>query len=225
LLGLAGDLHFGWSMLTQYILPNGAVAGLVTYLAGWGLNFVEYVSALPILFRWGFYACVFILAFALINHGRRWFTYKEAQQDRMTNDEPEAQELRILSEEDLRQRCLKLSAELFEFYRRQRENLDEQLQSDYMSRLYNDLAREQKRTELIERHSTWMVDRYGEQFGSRVLKLSDDLAKHNCITSADRNRFKKPATPQDIQYIAQRLDSICRRSAFDSQEYYEKISG
>ena len=120
--------------------------------------------------------------------------------------------------EDLRQRCCKLSTEIFEFYKRQRENLIERLQSDYVSSLYNDPAREQKRAELIELHNTWMVDRYGEQFGGRVLKLSDDLANHNCITPEDRKRFENPTKPQDIQYIAQRLGAICNRSDSDPQE-------
>jgi len=115
-------------------------------------------------------------------------------------------------DEELKRRCCELSPEIFEFYRYQRQNMEDQLQSESMGRLYNDPAREQKRAELIEGHNRWIVDQYCEKFGGRTLKLSDDLAKHNCITPEDREKFKNPKKPEDIQYIAQRLDAICGRS-------------
>jgi hypothetical protein len=71
ILGVAGDLHFGWSMLVQYVLPSAAVAGLATYLAGWGLSFSEYLAGLPFLLRAGFFACLFVLAFGVINRARQ----------------------------------------------------------------------------------------------------------------------------------------------------------
>ncbi len=67
LLGLGGDLDFGWKVLTQYLLPSGVGAGLATYLLGWGLNFVEWVGGLPLLLRGGFYVCVFLLAFVALS--------------------------------------------------------------------------------------------------------------------------------------------------------------
>jgi hypothetical protein len=69
---VAGDLHFGWSMLVQYILPSGAVAGLVTYFAGWRLSFGEYLATLPWLLQAGFFVCLFVVTFGLINRLIAW---------------------------------------------------------------------------------------------------------------------------------------------------------
>jgi hypothetical protein len=122
-------------------------------------------------------------------------------------------------DENLKQRCGELSAEIREFYRRQRENLNERLQSEYMSSLYNDSAREQIRSDLIEGHDSFMVDQYSEQFGGRVSALCDDLEPHSWCTPEDRKRFENPAGPPDVRYTAQRLDAICSRSDSDPQDY------
>jgi hypothetical protein len=67
-------------MLVQYVLPSAAVAGLATYLAGWGLSFSDYLAGLPFLLRAGFFACLFVVAFALINRARQrvsdWWTQR-----------------------------------------------------------------------------------------------------------------------------------------------------
>ena len=70
LLGVAGDLHFGLSMLVKYVIPSGAVAALFTYAVSWVLSFKEYLAALPFLLQAGFFVCLFIVSFALINHAR-----------------------------------------------------------------------------------------------------------------------------------------------------------
>ena len=94
-LGIAGDLHFGWSMLVQYVLPSAAVAGLVTYVAGWGLSFSEYLAGLPLLLRAGFFVCLFVLAFAGINRVRQrvsgWFGQRgEAPRQRIVKNGPKS---------------------------------------------------------------------------------------------------------------------------------------
>ena len=114
-------------------------------------------------------------------------------------------------DEDLKQRCCELSAEIFEFYRRQREHKEEALQSDYMRSLYNDPARDQIRSEQAAGHDSFMVDRYGEQFGGRVSALCDDLEPHGWCTPEDRRRFENAGGPEDVRYTAQRLDAICGR--------------
>ncbi len=121
--------------------------------------------------------------------------------------------------EALRQRCCKLSAELFEFYKRQREDIEVRLQSNYMTSLFNDPVGDQRRSEVVAYYNRGIMDLYSKQFGDKVLTLSDDLAQHNCITSEIRDRFESPTEPQDIRYIAQRLAAICERSKFSSQEH------
>lgn len=200
-------------MLTQYILPNGAVAGLLTYLAGWRLSFIEYVSALPMVLRWGFYACLFILAFTAINHGRQWLIDKEVQQGGRANGEPQTPVIKALDDEDLRQRCRKLSVELFEFYRQEQEDLKRRLRYTVLTRKLSDGS--QIRREATDRHDKQTMDKYGEQFGSDVLALSNDLARGDWISLEDQKKLRNPTKPQDIQYIAQCLRAICGKSSED----------
>jgi hypothetical protein len=68
ILGVAGDLHFGWSMLFQYILPSGAGAVLLTAFLDYVTGFGDYLAELPWLFRWAVYVSVFILIFVALNH-------------------------------------------------------------------------------------------------------------------------------------------------------------
>ena len=118
------------------------------------------------------------------------------------------------SNEDLRQRCCELSAEIFEFYQQQRQNMEDSLQSEYWDTISDASLREQKRADEIAGHDRWIVDEYRRKFGSKILALSTDLAQVRAITPEDRNIFKNPTRPQDVQYIAARLDEICTR--FDS---------
>lgn len=111
---------------------------------------------------------------------------------------------------DLRERCCKLSAEIFEFYRRERENAKQTLRSDWgMVFLEEPHHRNQRRSEITERHENEMVDRYSEQLGGKVSGLCDDLEPHGWCSPEDRNRFENPTGAQDIRYTAQRLDAIC----------------
>jgi hypothetical protein len=55
-------------------------------------------------------------------------------------------------------------------------------------------------------------ERNSEQFGGKILSLFDDLEQRGWCNPRDRERFENPAKPQDIQYIAQRLDAIYNRS-------------
>src|SRR5918995_122162 len=68
ILGVAGDLHFGWSMLRQYVLPSGAGAVLLTALLDYVSGFGDYLTESPWLFRWAVYVSVFILIFVALNH-------------------------------------------------------------------------------------------------------------------------------------------------------------
>jgi hypothetical protein len=116
------------------------------------------------------------------------------------------------SDEDLTQRCCKLSAEIRGFYRRQQEDFDKRLRSDYRAVFLEEPHRSQWRAEETERHGRGMVDRYSDQLGGVVSALCDDLESRGWCTPEDRNRFENPTGPQDIRYAAQRLDAICRRS-------------
>jgi hypothetical protein len=121
--------------------------------------------------------------------------------------------------ENLRQRCCKLSTELFEFYRHQQEHRDRAMQSDYMISRLNDPAGGREYTEESARQNRGIMDKYREQLGHKVLALTRDLVQGKHITPRDQDRFENPEKPQDIQYIAQRLAALCGRSDSFSQEY------
>lgn len=207
-------------MLVQYVLPNGAAAFVVTTLSGYFLSFSEYLSSLPFIVRGAFYMCALVVAFALVNHIRqRWPTPREQQEGHAEQqNELEAQEQLAPVNEDLRKRCCELSAELFEFYGRWRDNKDEVLQSGgLIARVQYEIDGDPDRLLEAARQDSWLMKEYSEQFASKVLKLSDELAQHRCITPETRKSMESPEKPQDVQYIAQRLAAICNRSEFDPQ--------
>lgn len=121
-------------------------------------------------------------------------------------------------DEGLKQRCCKLSAEMFDFYKRQRENLDNALESGYGTHLLKEPERSRWRSEETERHEKGMVDKYCEQFGGAASALCDDLEPRGWCTAEERSRFENPTGPQDIRYTAQQLNAICRRSGYEPKE-------
>ena len=133
--------------------------------------------------------------------------------------ELETQEQLAPVNEDLRQCCCKLSAEIREFYNHQQEDFDKRLKSDFRAGFLQEPHRSRWCAEETERHEKGMVDRYSEQFGGAVSELCDDLEPCGKCTPEQRNRFENPAGAQDIRYAAQRLDAICNSTASTSQEY------
>lgn len=121
--------------------------------------------------------------------------------------------IKALDDEDLRQRCRKLSVELFEFYRQEQEDLKRRLRYTVLTRKLSDGS--QIRREATDRHDKQTMDKYGEQFGSDVLALSNDLARGDWISLEDQKKLRNPTKPQDIQYIAQCLRAICGKSSED----------
>ena len=141
---------------------------------------------------------------------RRTATAKSQPLRTNQSKEPPTSEL---SDEDLREHCCELSAEIREFYKRQQEDFDKRLRSDLRAVfLQEEPHRSQWRAEETERHEMRMVDRYSELLGGAVSTLCDDLELRGWCTPEDRNRFENPTGLQDIRYTAQRLEAICRRS-------------
>jgi len=118
---------------------------------------------------------------------------------------------RQLLSEDLRERCYKVSAEIRNFYRRQKEDFDEQMRSDIRTAFSEGSHRSQWRAEATEDHEKKMVEKYSEELGGMVSALCDDLELYGWCPSEDRNRFENPTGSQDIRYTAQRLEAICGR--------------
>ncbi len=129
-----------------------------------------------------------------------------------TPQPPPNQTTAQLSDETLRERCCKLSAEINEFYLRQRQHMEDILGSEYWDRIFDIPVREQKRADEIARHDRWIVDEYRRKFGSKMRTLSNDLAQAQAITPEDQDIFKNPTKRQDVQCIAERLGEICNRS-------------
>jgi hypothetical protein len=116
-------------------------------------------------------------------------------------------------DEGIKQRCRELSAKLFKFYRQEQEDLKKRLRYTVLTRELADGI--QIRREATARHDKETMDKYGEQLGSDVLVLVNDLAKGDWITPEDQKRLKNPTEPQDIQYIAQCLRATCGKSSED----------
>jgi peptide methionine sulfoxide reductase MsrB len=170
----------------------------------WLLRYVE----LPLL---GFVLLMLAIGPARVRksvrEGIEWY------RDSEVGHGPEAQGSRLPTDEDLRERCCNLSAEIFDFHRGQQEDLDKRLKSDHRYVfLHEEPYRSQWRAEETERHEKGTVDRYSEQFGGKVSDLCDDLEPYGWCSFEERKRFESPTGTQDIRYTAQRLEVICRKS-------------
>jgi hypothetical protein len=138
--------------------------------------------------------------------------------DSRSSRELETQEQFAPPNEDLRERCCKLSAELSELIERWQNAVDAALQLGMIAQAQREGIGDPDGSLEIRSHDIWLVKEYGEKFGGKVLRLSDDLAQHGCITPETRKRLESPEKPQDVQYIAHRLKVICNNSNFDPQE-------
>lgn len=125
--------------------------------------------------------------------------------------EAQPQILRTLNDEALKQRCRKLSEELFEFYRQEQKDLNKRLRWTALARESSDRIQIRREATALQNKET--MDKYREQLGSDVLALVNDLAKGDWVTPEDRKRLKNLTEPQDIQYIAQCLRAICGKSS------------
>ena len=159
---------------------------------------------------------------ALFVRGLIKANYEEFQKlEKERNDlREEAQQQIAPPNEDLRQRSCELSAELFAFYERWWEGKDRALQpGEAVASVYYEVGGDSERSLEAARHDSWLMKEYRKQFGSKVMRLSDELAQQRCITPETRNKFENPEKPQDIEYIAQRLDALCNSPDFDPQEW------
>ena len=144
----------------------------------------------------------------------RWVSKHRATRPKSDDgQEAQPQILRTLNDEALKQRCRELSDKLFEFYRQEQEDLKNRLRYTVLTRKLSDGS--QIRREATASHDKQTMDKYGEQFGSDVLALSNDLARGNWISLEDQKKLRNPKKPQDIQYIAQCLRAICGKSSED----------
>ena len=206
-------------MFAQYILPNAAVAGLVTYLAGWGLSFIQYLVTLPWLLQAGFFVCFFVVAFASVNHarsrlatwgGRRFSALQPPAASTADQEEYERlkrQERRRRGEE-LKRRCGELANKLNRFvdgwekYRDQPDKMFPEKPGEWAG-----YTMEQYRDE------KWRGDEFeGENLREMLAALLDDLEQHGLLTAEQHKHFPVPTDdPRTIREAADRLLAISRR--------------
>lgn len=121
--------------------------------------------------------------------------------------------------EDLRQRCCRLSAKLSELIGRWRNAVEGALQPGMMASVRREIDGDPDGSLEIKSHDNWLMEEYDEQFSDKVLRLSDELAWHRCITPETRKGLESPESPKDVRHIAQRLKLICDEPDSSSQEY------
>jgi len=115
--------------------------------------------------------------------------------------------------EDLGQRCCELYAGLSELIGQWREKVNETMNaSGIFAKVYYESQGDPDRKLEIERHDAWMMEEYRKQFARKVLRLSDELAQYGHITPEIQKRLETPKEPQDVDYIAHRLEAICDSS-------------
>jgi len=134
---------------------------------------------------------------------------------RQDSAEPETQEQLTSVNEDLRQSCCKLHAEISDSLWHWLADTEQGMQSEYADSLYYDPVGDQKRSELRDYHERETVRLYRSQYASKMLALTERLSQHGCITPNVRYRLENPTEPQDIEYIVARLGSLCRCSSED----------
>lgn len=186
--------------------PLGDVVMSTWHLLPWWTVPVFLLASLAVLFVRG-----------LIKANYEEFQELEKKRDGLRG---ETQQPLALPNEELRQQCCSLSAELSELIEEWQEGVDEILDaSGMLAQVSYEMEGDPDRSLEIARQGSWLMRQYSEQFGSKTIKLSDELAQHRCINPEIRKRLESPEKPQDVRYIAQRLKLICNTSDFSSQEH------
>lgn len=157
---------------------------------------------------------VFLLVslLALFVRGLVKANYGEVQRLEEERDDlrEEAQQPLAPPNEDLRQRSCKLAAELYELIEQWQNGVDAALAPGLMASVQREANGDPDGSLEIRAHGIWLMREYSKLLRGKMLKLSDELAQHRCITPGTRNRFENsPTKPEDIEDIARRLKVIC----------------
>lgn len=200
-LGLAGNAN-----LVYTVLVGGALATVLTTVVAYTVNFLDFVSGIPLFFRAVFFASVFLLSFALVNHGRQRLPGWLARQ-------------RGASDEELKRQCRQLSEEIYEFFGdRERDDPHQRLSLEYAHARKRATTAEEDRKALDEyriqlrRYGDETRIRYRQRFEARVESLVDQLEARGLCDGDDRWILRGPGhTENYIPYVAKRLGAIGRR--------------
>lgn len=167
-LKLPGDAKELWSYVRSHLYPlTWSAVAVVIAFAGWWREAPFWQVALAI-FVLAILVYCFVFTLGVLRQ-RGAFDRRTNRPEPNEGRETEPQVPRTLNYEDLKQRSRELSNKLFEFYRREQEDLDKRLRSTVLAAEYD---RSQIRREATARHNRKTMDRYGEQLGSDVLALS-----------------------------------------------------
>lgn len=229
LLGLGGDLSFGWELI-KYLLPSGVGAAFSTYLLGWGLSFFQWVNELPLILRGGFYLCVFLSVFLLISRSRAAARQPSGQpapspqrDSAATIAEEAATEANRTAQEavgdsgsgpgqpeNLKAICLHLAEDLMEFDRRHRHadvSVEVRIKRKNAATYEEANALREREFEMEHRHDVETVLRYHAEFKPSVMDLYDRLAPH-WFRQGDKDLFENVSDWKEIEDVARRLKTV-----------------
>ena len=199
LLGLGGDLDFGWKLVTYLVV--GAGATLVTATLDYLIGFGHYLAGLPLLARWAVYASVGVVAFSLIVNVWRLLPALWA---RLWGE----------GDEELRRRCRELSVEIYQFM----ADRDRDDPADELWHAQRRAATEEERDRLFERQSNQSsrhfhdtMHRYRERYETEALTLFDRAQERGWVQAGKRSWFETPTNTHGIYTVAQILGTIGRR--------------
>jgi hypothetical protein len=206
-LGLAGNIS-----LVYVLIFGGAAATIITTVVAYAVSFLDWVSGVPLFFRLMFYASVFVLSFALVNHGWQWWVIWRSQSSstpqaptvtvyREAVGETRRHPLQVEEETDeefLIRRCQQLAQELSGFADRWEKFRDAGAETDIASGDHRDWPRDTMKE--YRRH----------EFDRKLASLLDDLEQLGRLTAEQRKYFNVPTdNAQTIREVAGRLSAIC----------------
>jgi hypothetical protein len=231
-LGLVGHAN-----LIYAAILGGSAATVFTTVVAYGVSFLDFVSGTPLFFRMVFYGSVFILSFALINHGQQrlanWRTRQggpstvsrdtEIQEQRAAPVDEQGTPLDQRSRTELKEPCIALSQELFTF-------VSERDKEDPVSTTWIADADDAELNEYSHKSSQYMsetMDLYDQQYSGRVMSLFEALEHRGLwnperLDPEERKHVQDPGTPYDIRKIARQLSRVGHKlDAALSQSDYE----
>jgi hypothetical protein len=214
-LGLAGNMS-----LVYVVIFGGAAATVITTVAAYAVSFLDWLSGVPLFFRLMFFASVFVLSFALVNHAWQrlaaWRNHTNTPTPRVrtaravsTQDEAVGKMRRDplqveeeTDEEFLIRRCRQLANELHEFLKERGHG--EGVEVD-----------DPGDPKMVQR-SNETVGLYRTRFEGEILARYEVLKERGwwgdeLLDEFGRNRVENVTYYGDIRAIAQRLSAIGHR--------------
>jgi len=193
-LGLAGNVN-----LVLTFIIGGAAATVLTTLLVFVMSFIDWVLGIPLFFRVMFFASVFVLSFALTNHARQRLPGWWARRGRITDEE-------------LKERCLKLSQEIYEFV----GDRDKGEPGNRYSRAIQRARDDEERQRLHDEYSKETLDysdetrhRYEQKFATEMAWVAEGLERRGWLDSGEAWKLQHVTNKMQMRDVARVLGAAC----------------